>query len=110
MHLDMQGGNELQLQAVSAPAWMMKWTQRQDVKDVRKAAVPLDRAIVVAERANADAPAVAAGIAPSASNPDSDVKAYNVLLDVSGRAKRVAVDSSTGQVIADPQALSGWPD
>ena len=48
------------------------------------------------------------GIARSASSPESDVHAYNVLVAVDGRASRVAVDDSTGQVIADPSALSGF--
>ena len=48
-------------------------------------------------------------IAVSASNPGSDVHAYNILLLNDGNTQRVAVDSETGAVIADPAALRGWP-
>ena len=54
-------------------------------------------------------PAIAAGIARSAANPDTSVHAWNVLIDNNGVAKRVAVDDATGQIIGDPQALAGWP-
>jgi hypothetical protein len=39
----------------------------------------------------------------------SEVHAYNVLLDERTGTKRVAVDANDDQIIADPQALSGWP-
>jgi len=42
----------------------------------------------------------------SASNPESDVKAYTVLLDVRGDVRSVSIDVTTGEVIADPSALS----
>ena len=91
--------------AASAPDWMLKWNQRADLKWDRRTEAPLAEAIRTAEQAD-NAPAVAAGIATSASNPDSDVHAYNIILDTGGATKRVAVDASTGQIISDPSALS----
>lgn len=96
-----------QLNALTTqPDWMLKWRQRADVNLATKAKVSLSQAIHTAESA-AGAPAVAAGIARGASN--IAVHAYNVLLDQGGTTKRMAVDSNTGEVIADPSALSGYP-
>jgi uncharacterized membrane protein YkoI len=77
-------------------------------RSAEQAQTPLAQAIRTAEQAR-NAPAVAAGIARGASNPGADVQAYNVLVDQNGTVRRVSVDASTGQVIADPQALAGWP-
>jgi uncharacterized membrane protein YkoI len=108
VHID-ETGRSVELDSASLPDWMLKRKSRTDLRFDRKATVPLSQAISTAEAAYDDAPAVAAGIARSASNPDSDVHAYNVLLDQGGTIKRVAVDSMTGQVISDPQALTAWP-
>ena len=75
----------------------------------QSAKVPLSQAILTAEQADDNAPAIAAGIARSASNPESDVHAYNVLIDADGTTRRVSVDDSTGQIISDPGMLSDWP-
>lgn len=92
------------------PAWMLGWRGRRDVKIVQQADIGLAKAVRVAESQNGGAPAVAAGIAVSASNASNSVPAYNVLLEMpDSRVRRVAVDSRTGLVIADPQALSNWP-
>ena len=94
----------------SVPDWMLHWRARADVKAAEQATVPLTDAIRTAEQARAGGLAVAAGIAASASNnASSDVKAYNVLVMRDGDVRRVAVDDSSGQVIADPQALASWP-
>lgn len=90
------------------PDWMLKWEQRTDVRIAKNAAVSLTQAIQTAE-ASANAPAIAAGIARSASDPSSDVHAYNILIDSNGSTRRVAVDSATGAIISDPGALEGWP-
>jgi uncharacterized membrane protein YkoI len=90
------------------PDWMLKWQQKTDVKLARNAQVSLSQAVRTAEMSKG-APAIAAGVARGASNPTSAVHAYNVLIDDHGSTTRVAVDSSTGQVIADPSALEGWP-
>jgi hypothetical protein len=108
VHVD-ETGKSVELDSASLPAWMLKRNSRIDLKFDRKATVPLAQAISTAEAAHDGAPAIAAGIARSASNPDSDVHAYNVLLDERGTIQRVAVDSMTGQVISDPQALTAWP-
>jgi hypothetical protein len=71
------------------------------------ASVSLSAAVLTAERSK-NAPAVAAGIARSASNPTSEVQAYNVMLDMDGSARRVAVDDSSGEVISDPSALTDF--
>jgi uncharacterized membrane protein YkoI len=92
----------------SRPDWALKWQQRTDVKLAEHAPITLSKAIATAEQSK-NAPAIAAGIARSASDPMSSVHAYNVLLDDGGSLRRVAVDSSSGQIIADPGALEGWP-
>jgi uncharacterized membrane protein YkoI len=90
------------------PDWMLKWEQKTDLQLVKNAAVSLSQAIQTAE-ASKKAPAIAAGIARSASDPGSAVHAYNILIDSSGSISRVAVDSATGEIISNPQALEDWP-
>jgi uncharacterized membrane protein YkoI len=90
------------------PDWMLKWQQRTDAKLAESAPISLSQAIATAEMSKS-APAIAAGMARSASSAGSNVHAYNVLLDQGGSIKRVAVDSSTGEIIADPGALETWP-
>lgn len=90
------------------PAWMLNWTAREDVTLVRTAKVKLADAVRAAEAARNNAPAAAAGIAKSAAGADTDVKAYNVAIVQDGRQHRVAVDSATGEVIANPQMLAAW--
>ncbi|HSZ50277.1 MAG TPA: hypothetical protein VK801_01790 [Caulobacteraceae bacterium] len=102
-------GDTVELAAASVPDWMLKWKARADVTQALRATVPLPDAIRAAEQASDGAPAVAAGIASSASNPTSDVQAYNVLIWRHGEVHRVAVDDKSGQVIADPSALADWP-
>lgn len=94
----------------SEPSWMLGWRGRKDVKIVKQADIGLAQAVRRAESENGGAPAVAAGIAVSASNPDNSVPAYNVLLEMpDGHVRRAAVDARTGLEIADPQALRAWP-
>jgi uncharacterized membrane protein YkoI len=92
----------------SRPDWALKWQQKTAVKLAKSATVSLSQAIATAEGFK-HAPAIAAGIARSASDPTSEVHAYNVLLVDGGSVKRIAVDSSTGQIIQDPGALESWP-
>jgi hypothetical protein len=93
---------------VTQPAWMLDWANRKDVSLVSKAKVSLPVAIRTAEAATLSGPAVAAGIAKSASNPTSLVHAYNIAVLRDGRLRRIAVDSDTGEVIANPGALAAW--
>ena len=104
-----ENADTIEMSAASVPDWMLKWKARADVRQALRATVPLSDAISTAEKASDGAPAVAAGIASSASNPTSDVQAYNVLIWRSGEVHRVAVDDKSGQVIADPRALADWP-
>jgi hypothetical protein len=91
------------------PAWMLGWRGRAELKAARKAKVDLATAVRSAEK-DANGAAVAAGIAQSAANPTSDVKAYNVLVrTASGRLQRVAIDADTGARIQNPDALRKWP-
>jgi hypothetical protein len=87
------------------PDQSLKWAGRLAVKDVQNAKIPLVEAIRTAE-ARRGAPAVAAGLNPNSTQPSDDVKAYNVVLLQGGAERRVAVDANTGQVIADPSAMS----
>lgn len=109
MRADAPAKNVTVLATDTLPDWLLGWRSRQDVNLAERAKYPLADAVRTAEKANGGAPAVAAGIAASASNPTSDVNAYNVLLKTGNDVKRVAVDSSTDQIIANPQALSAWP-
>jgi uncharacterized membrane protein YkoI len=108
LHIEEPSQRVMAIDSANAPDWMLSWTQRAQLRFDRKATVSLAQAISIAEAAHNNAPAIAAGIATSASNPSSDVHAYNVILDIDGHASRVAVDGTTGQIISDPQALSDW--
>lgn len=90
------------------PAWMLNWPAREDVSLVRTAKVKLADAVHTAETANGNAPAVAAGMAKSAAGADTSVKAYNVAIMQKGELRRVAVDSASGDVIANPAMLAAW--
>jgi uncharacterized membrane protein YkoI len=103
-----QNGDTVEMSSSSVPDWMLKWKARADVGRVLQATVPLTQAIRTAEQQRGG-PAVAAGIASSASNPTSDVQAYNVLIYRDGEVHRVAVDIRSGQVIENPRALADWP-
>ncbi|MGO9935153.1 MAG: hypothetical protein ACLPV8_25525 [Steroidobacteraceae bacterium] len=98
--------NLIAIDASSKPVWMLKWRGKTEVQFAKQASVSLTQAIRTAEQSKNGAPAVAAGIARSAANPDSDVQAYTVLLDVRGTVQSVSIDVSNGEVISDPSALS----
>ncbi len=107
-HFEERSKHVVELDASSKPIYMLNWRGKADVHFAQTAQVSLSTAIQTAEQSQPGAPAMAAGIARSASNPESEVHAYNVLLNRGGSVKRVAVDSATGQVIADPSALSSF--
>jgi len=109
MHLDAKAGKLVTVQEKTEPDWMLNWRGKAELRYAVAAKVPLTDAIKTAEQADNGAPAVAAGIARSASSPGSDVHAYNILVDRDGNVHRRAVDSATNEVIADPGALSDWP-
>ena len=102
------GQGLITLSGETKPAWMLNWTAREDVTLVRTAKVKLADAVRTAEAARGNAPAAAAGIAKSAAGANTDVKAYNVAIIQDGRQHRVAVDSATGEVIANPRMLAAW--
>lgn len=94
----------------SQPTWMMHWRKADAARIAAHAPVSLAAAIQTAEGANDALPAVAAGVAIASTSPSTDVHAYNVLLlRRDGTTMRVAVDSDTGQIIANPSALEAWP-
>jgi len=107
-HFEERSKHVAELDASSKPVYMLNWRGKSDVHFAMQAQVPLSTAVQTAEQSQPGSPAMAAGIARSASNPDSEVHAYNVLLNRGGSVKRVAVDSSTGEVISDPSALSSF--
>jgi uncharacterized membrane protein YkoI len=108
MHMEAQSGKLTTTQDNMVPVAMLKWRGQADVGFAEKAKVPLSTAIQTAEQGDNNAPAIAAGIARSASNPSSDVHAYNILIVRDGTVRRRAVDSNTGEVIADPSTLSDF--
>jgi uncharacterized membrane protein YkoI len=81
----------------------LKWEQRNDLKSFAEANTPLSKAIAKAERL-AGGPAVNAGLAKSLT-PNNDVLAYNIEVLKLGQVQRIAVDATTGEVIADPDTL-----
>jgi uncharacterized membrane protein YkoI len=107
-HFEERSKHVVELDASSKPIYMLNWRGKADVHFAQTAQVSLSTAIQTAEQSQPGAPAMAAGIARSASNPDSEVHAYNVLLNRGGSVKRVAIDSATGEVISDPSALSSF--
>jgi len=107
-HIEERSKHVVELDASSKPVYMLNWRGKADVRFAQTAQVSLSTAIQAAEQSQPGAPAMAAGIARSASNPESEVHAYNVLLNRGGSVKRVAIDSATGQVIADPSALRSF--
>jgi uncharacterized membrane protein YkoI len=108
MYLEPQSGKLTVAQENVVPVAMLKWRGKADVGFAETAKVPLSAAIQTAEQADGNSPAIAAGIARSASNPDSAVHAYNVLIVRDGNVRRRAVDSDTGEIISDPSALSDF--
>jgi uncharacterized membrane protein YkoI len=107
-HFEEHSKHVIELDASSKPVYMLNWQGKADVHFALQGQVSLSTAVQTAEQSQPGAPAMAAGIARSASNPESDVHAYNVLLNRGGRVKRVAIDSATGEVISDPSALSSF--
>jgi uncharacterized membrane protein YkoI len=107
-HFEERSKHVIELDASSKPVYMLNWQGKSDVHFALQAQVSLSTAIQTAEQSQPGAPAMAAGIARSASNPESEVHAYNVLLNRGGSVKRVAIDSATGEVISDPSALSSF--
>ena len=106
VHMDQQSRDVATLSEAALPVWMLQWRDRESVHLGENAKVSLAQAINTAEGSQKGAPAVAAGLARSATTPGTGVHAYNVLLDISGKIRRVSVDNATGEVIEDPRALS----
>jgi hypothetical protein len=106
MQLDKPASNAIEISEASLPSWMLTWRNQRREVAVEAAKVSLADAIRTAEASQGGAPAVVAGIARSASNPNSDVHAYMVGVLKNGHLQRVAVDSQTGSVIVDPSALT----
>lgn len=109
LHLQREDGTLTPVSEATRPSWMLHWRGRADLRAAEQAKVPLTQAIRTAEQARGGAPAVAAGVARSASNSTSAVKAYNILVLRDGQAHRVSIDDSTDEVIANPTALAQWP-
>jgi hypothetical protein len=109
MRIAASNGAAVEIANSNVPDWMLHWRDRKAAEIARQAKVPLVEAIRTAEKSADGAPALAAGVAASATNPSTDVKAYNVLVYHDGDVVRVAVDGDTDQVIANPQALASWP-
>lgn len=109
LRLEREDGALIQVSETTRPSWMLHWRGRADLKAAEQAKVSLIDAVRTAEKATDGAPAVAAGIARSASNPTSAVQAYNVLVLRGGDTHRVSVDDATNEVIADPRTLADWP-
>ena len=99
-------GKAVEISQTSLEPWMSNWRNQRRAAVVATANVSLADAIRTAEASQNGAPAVVAGVARSASNPNSDVHAYMIGILRNGDLQRVAVDSKTGAVIANPSALT----
>lgn len=106
MRLDKPTGQAVDISQASIPTWMLTWRNQRRAAAVEAARVPLATAIRTAEASERGAPAVVAGIARSASNPLSDVHAYMVGVLRNGELHPVAVDSASGAVIENSEALT----
>jgi hypothetical protein len=106
MRLERPEGQAVEIKEATPPAWMTNWRIQKRADIVATSKVSLADAIRTAEASKQGAPAVVAGIARSASNPTSDVHAYMVGILKNGELQKVAVDSETGLVIANPEALT----
>jgi len=98
------GSGPVELSEATTPAWMLNYRTQKNVSLASNAKIRLADAIHTASASMGGAPAVAAGIAHGAAK-QSHVHAYNVLLVRNGKQQRVAVNSDSGNVIANPQAL-----
>ncbi|CAN7573211.1 hypothetical protein LJR219_004175 [Phenylobacterium sp. LjRoot219] len=103
--LDTPTGQAVELTGASVPSWMLTWRNQRRAAAVQDAKISLADAIRTAEASQQGAPAVVAGIARNASNPDSTVQAYMVGILKDGRLTRVAVDSQSGSRIENPEVL-----
>jgi hypothetical protein len=103
--LDKPAGQSVELTGASVPSWMLTWRNQKRAAIVAGARVSLADAIRTAEASQGGAPAVVAGIARSAANPDSDVHAYMIGILKDGQLHPVAVDSYSGHRIENPSAL-----
>jgi hypothetical protein len=106
MRLEKPEGQPVEIKEAAPPAWMLTWRNQKRADIVATSKVSLADAIRTAEASQRGAPAVVAGIARSASNPTSDVHAYMIGILKNGELQKVAVDSETGNVIANPEALT----
>ena len=104
--LDNPNSKAVEISQRSLEPWMSNWRNQRRAAVVATAKVSLADAIRTAEASEDGAPAVVAGVARSASNPTSDVHAYMIGILKNGDLRRVAVDSQTGAVIANPSALT----
>jgi len=102
------GNKPVELAESKTPAWMLDWRGQKNMSLVHGAKVPLADAIRTAEASMKGAPAVAAGILHGAADPSTAVHAYNVSVLKNGSQHRVAVNSDSGALIANPQTLPGW--
>ena len=110
LHVTSPQPSRFRLRRVAGAQRPLDRRDREDARLLTQAPVDLATAIRTAEAASNGAPAVAAGLASSATAARATTVAYNImLLQPDDRISRIAVDARTGLVITDPQALGGWP-
>jgi uncharacterized membrane protein YkoI len=94
-------------QLEKVPDNVLSWRPQTEVSLATAAPVSLSQAIQTAETAQGGA-AIAAGMARQAAT--SGIHAYNIMVDDRGSLRRIAVDSTTGRVIADLSGFEQWPN
>jgi len=106
-HLEQSTRVVAELDATSAPVWMLAWRDRTDLDVIEHARLSLSEAIRRAEQSQHGAPALAAGVAQRPLNPTQTVHTYTVLLDVDGHVQSVSVNDSTGEIVDIAGSLVG---
>jgi hypothetical protein len=101
-------GKPLKLAETKTPTWMLDWRGQGNINLVRGARVRLADAIRTAEASMNGAPAVAAGILHGASDRNTAIHAYNIAVIKYGVQHRLAVNSDSGALITNPEALPRW--
>lgn len=85
------------------PHWLQNYKLETYQRSLSKAQVPIEQAISKAEK-NDNAPAVDAGLAKPLDGSNA-VLAYFVETSKNGKRDELAVDATTGAMIANPQSL-----
>ncbi len=103
LRIESPSQNVTAIEVNDLPSWLLNYRMQQYMRSAADAKVPLGRAIREAE-ANAQAPAVDAGIARPLGGTNA-VLAYFIETINGSTHRQLAVDATTGSLIQDPESL-----